>query len=286
MTSKQCEKKQKQVHTCIAIERERNTDVNGERFRLPSRQIQSEQTWGSGVPFPAVPNRCRLTAASPQDAHSKHARDPVKVHVSKSIPEKRVHEACQPPTWMSFSAHSSWGRAVCTSDSSSKQDNRRRNAAWTRHSVRAQDNLEPSVWNADMQHAHGSLASTHRYPFSAFPLLWKDAFGMCAASQVTTFKATEANPTYYNKMTKRKIFYPEDPCGKKEVCVELHELLGSGGHGYRLNSCAPNTGFSEAGSTVVVGSVHGHSWPHQRPPLCEVRKREGMVSASQRTVCS
>lgn len=32
---------------------------------------------------------------------------------------------------------------------------------------------------------------------------------------------------------------------KKKVSVELHELLGGVGHGYRLNSCAPNTGYGD-----------------------------------------
>lgn len=38
--------------------------------------------------------------------------------------------------------------------------------------------------------------------------------------------------------------YLVDP-SKKKVGVQLHELLGAVGHGYRLNSCALNTGCSD-----------------------------------------
>lgn len=112
--------------------------------------------------------------------------------------------------------------------------------------------------------------NAHWFPFSVLTLLWKEIkltrlllTGMFAASQVITYKSKSALKhnnitikwdkrtslafTHYKYCSCCLLFglYPVDPCGKKKVGVELHELLGAVGHEYRLNSCAPNTGYSD-----------------------------------------
>lgn len=152
---------------------------------------------------------------------------------------------------------SSRGRAICTS---SKQDSRRRNAARTRHSVMAWDDRE-----ADMQHAHGPLAHTQDNPFLFSSLkgnrVNKAAFDwhVCRITSHYLLQYKEKPLTYYNKMTQGYMFYIHSlpssalaPCPPVQALPRgslwqkesLCDLLGAVGHGYRLNSCAPNTGFS------------------------------------------
>ena len=118
---------------------------------------------------PGVKSTSQLMAASPQGAGSTHARDPVKVCVSECIPEERVREACQPPTSMSFSAHSSWSGAICTSDSGRKtrRATQGRCASTARSDGPARvEGVSPEGWLATRTRS----ISAHRFPpFCFFP---------------------------------------------------------------------------------------------------------------------